>query len=213
MLLDITLTGGLIFVGVVVTMLVLLVVLLNWQKKTREDTQRKITDKALLELFRDHPGGVLGTSDIAERTGLTKTEASLRLSGLATAGALTGGMNIYGTKAYYELSAPLEEVEGLSLSDEPFITLEDLQAIFKAYDYRVSPQDLIMATNLPWAVIDREMKHFRSKNVVEVVLIDRKGDSNRQYILKEPYLTAGPETARELNLELREILYDEKYLV
>lgn len=209
---------------IILTVLVALAVVLTaWailytqqQKKVERDTQRVITDLELLRLFEQHPGGLLSSEMIAEQTGLTKSEAGTRLTSLATGGLLRSGMTPNGMKAYFELSADLEEVDGIKLSGLPFLTIEDLQQLFIAYDYKVSPHDLIVSTGLPWKVIAREMQHFRKEGVIELVHIDRPGDSARQYILQEAYHQ--PEAldlaSRErINSEVRQVLYDEQLLV
>jgi hypothetical protein len=186
------------------------------QKKQVRDTQRIITDKALLQLFQDRPDGLLSTDKIQELTGLTKAEASARLSSLSLAKILRTGHTPGGLRVYYELTAPLEEVELEDLSPDPFITTEDLYKIFQAYDYRVSPQDLIMATGLPWKIIQREMKHFAKKKILDSVYINRPGDSPLQYVLKDPYLKNPDELLQEANvldLEMKEILLTEDLLV
>lgn len=186
------------------------------KKKVERDTQRIITDLALLRLFEKSPGGLLSSTMVAEQTGLTKSEAGTRLTLLATGGLLNAGTTSNGMKAYFELPTALEEVPGIQLSNAPFLTIEDLQQIFVAYDYKVSPHDLMVTTGLPWKIISREMQHFRKQKVIDVVLIDRPGDSNKQYVLLPPYNQ--PETldlaSRErINEEVKQMLYDEQFLV
>jgi len=180
------------------------------------DTQRIISDLKFLRLFEKQPGGLLSAEMIAEKTDLTKGEASARLSGLSTGGLLSAGTNPTGTKYFYELSAPLEEVPGLKLSGESYLTIEDLQEIFIAYDYKVSPHDLIIATGLPWNIISREMKHFRKEGVIELAYILRPGDSSAQYILLEAYHRSEEldlMSRTRINEEVKQVLYDEQYLV
>lgn len=59
-------------------------------KKTVRDTQRIITDLELLRLFEKQPGGILSDVIVAEKTELTKAEASARLSALSTGGHQRG---------------------------------------------------------------------------------------------------------------------------
>lgn len=184
--------------------------------QTNADTQRIITDIALLRLFEQQPGGLLSASMVAEKTDLTKAEASYRLQNLSTGGLLRAGMNHNGLMRYYELAAPLEEVAGIVLSDEPFLTLEDLQQIFIAYDYRVSPHDLMVTTGLPWQMLSLEMQHFRKAGIIEVANIARPGDSSKQYILVEAYHPSGKldlESRNRINAEVKQALYDENLLV
>jgi hypothetical protein len=205
---------GLLILGILITMLPLLYAVRN--KKQVRDTQRIITDLALLRLFEKQPGGLLSADIIAEKTEMTKGEASARLSALSTGGLLSAGTNPMGTKYFYELSAPLEEIPGLELSGEPYLTIEDLQEIFIAYDYKVSPHDLMVSTGLPWSILSREMKHFRKQDVIDVVYIQRPGDSFKQYILMEAYHRSGnlDLTSRtRINEEVKQVLYGEEFLV
>lgn len=205
---------------VLLSMGALMVLLIAWLifyqtrgNKRVKDTQRLITDKALLQLLAEHPGGLLSVHEVAERTPLSVGEARSRLYYLATQSVLRMGAG--GNRHYYELYAPWEApANELSLSEDPFLTLEDLQQIFKAYDHRVSPGDLIIATGLPWKVLAREMTYFQKKGVVQKVRIARPGDSLIQYVLKEPYLSQpGGEEAEAINLELKEILRNEDLLL
>lgn len=184
-------------------------------KQVAIDTQRIISDKALMEVFENQPGGLLSVHMLAEKTGLKTGQARSRANALVHAGILSRGVNKSAARYFFELTSPLDRVSGLDLSPEPYLTVEDLQKIFIAYDHKVSPQDLVMATELPWNVLAREMEHFRKKGVVEGVRIKRPGDSPVQYILLEPYLSApiDASAAQALNLELREILLDEELLV
>ena len=184
--------------------------------KTMRDTQRIITDLELLHLFERQPGGILSAEMVAEKTDLSKSEATARLTGLSQGGLLVAGTNPTGMKHYFELSAPLEEVPGLKLSTEPFLTIEDLQEIFIAYDYKVSPHDLMVTTGLPWKMLSREMKHFRQQGIVEVAYIQRPGDSFKQYILREKYHRSEKldlDSRTRINEEVKQVLYDERFLV
>lgn len=208
---------------IITTLTVLSVLLIIWavlyqQRSNRQvrDTQRTITDRDLLSLFEQQAGGLVSSKMITEKSGLTKTETTSRLTPLVQWGMLRAGMNPSGTNYFYELTAPLEEYTGPKLSDEAFLTIRDLQHIFEAYDHKVSPQDLLMATGLPWNIIAREIKYFRKEKVLEYVTIARPDDSPIQFVLLEPYNT--PETldlkdAERLDQRVKEVLYDENLLV
>jgi len=75
--------------------------------------------------------------------------------------------SIGGNRYFYGLKEPLVEDKNLTLSPDPFLTVEDLLIIFEAHDYRVSAQELIMAAGLPLSVIKREMKHFEKEGIVQ----------------------------------------------
>jgi hypothetical protein len=198
--------------------LMLFIALLLQQKKTKvvRSTQRLVSDLDILRLFEKQPGGLLSAEMVAEKTELTKVEATTRLSNLSTGGLLIAGTNPTGMRYFYELSAPLEEIPGIQLSGEPFLTIEDLQEIFIAYDYKVSPHDLMVTTGLPWKMLSREMQHFRKEKVIDVAYIQRPGDSYKQYILMEEYHRSEGldlESRTRINEEVKQVLYDERYLV
>ncbi len=202
--------------GGLVAITALTVFFIYYNEEVTTDTQRMVSDLELLRLFEQQPGGLLSAEMIAEKTGLNKTAAWTRLSALATGGLLNAGTNPMGTKYFYELSAPLEEVPGLKLSEEPFLTIEDLQEIFIAYEYKVSPQDLMVSTGLPWKMLSREMQYFRKQGVVDVAYINRPGDSNKQYILMEKYHRSEGldlNSRTRINEEVKQVLYDEQFLV
>jgi len=208
-----------ILITVVVVLLLLTTIWGVWYQtnynKAVRDTQRIITDLDLLRLFEKQPGGLLSADMIAERTDLSKSEVNARLSSLHTGGLLRAGMNPTGTKYFYELRTELEEVPGLKLSGSAFLTIEDLQQIFIAYDYKVSPHDLMVTTGLPWKVLSREMQYFRKEGMVEVVLIDRPGDAAKQYVLLEAYHAEKLDLnqAEAINEKVKKVLFDEQLLV
>jgi hypothetical protein len=202
--------------GVIIAVAALIAFFTYRQENISEDTQRVISDLKLLRLFEQQPGGLLSAQMIADKTELTSGQASARLNALATGGLLTMGSNSMGTKYFYELAAPLEEIPGLQLSGEPYLTIEDLQEIFIAYDYKVSPHDIMVATGLSWKMLSLEMKHFRKKGVIDVALISRPGDSSKQYILNEAYHRSEKldlKSRTRINAEVKQVLYDEQFLV
>jgi preprotein translocase subunit SecG len=210
------LTASMFLVGTIFAMIAFIMVVVSRSKQQTQDTQRIISDLELLRLFKKQPGGLLSADMIAEKTELTKSEATSRLSNLLTGGLLIAGSNPTGMKYFYELSAPLEEIPGIRLSGEPFLTVEDLQEIFIAYDYKVSPHDLMVTTGLPWNMLSREMQYFRKQGVVEVAYIQRPGDSYKQYILMEQYHRSEGldlESRTRINEEVKQVLYDENLLV
>jgi hypothetical protein len=180
------------------------------------DTQHIVNDLELLRLFERQPGGFLSKEMVAEKTGLTVGEALMRLNSLHIGGLLRAGMNPTGARRYFELSAPLEEIPGLRLSGEPYLTIEDLREVFIAYDYKVSPHKLMVTTGLPWEILSREMKHFRQQGVIDLVYLERPGDGYKQYLLMEDYqhpdkLDLASRT--RINAEVKQVLFDERFLV
>jgi len=209
-----------IILTTLISLLLGLLVLGIWyhqrSKRQVRDTQRIITDRELLKVFENQPGGLLSHTMLEEKSGLTSSELTSRLMSLTHWGLLRAGGNSTGVKYFYELTAKLEEYTCTELSAKPFLTISDLQHIFEAYDHKVSPQDLLMATGLPWNVIEREIKYFRKEKVVEYINIARPDDSPIQFILLEPYnnpQTLDIKEAKRLDQRVKEVLYDENLIV
>ncbi len=200
------------------TVLPLLIVLFIYlrNKKTNRDTQRVISDPDLLRLIDGEPDQLLSPHLLRDKTGLTLNEARSRLSNLLMYGILH--RSIGGSRHYYGLTEPLPEDKKLTLSPDPFLTVEDLLTIFAAHHYRVSAQDLIMATGLPLNVLKREMKHFQQRGIVQSMrgVVPQGTVGKRFFTLQEPY-RSNPERFRarasELDLELKEILLNENLIV
>ncbi|NJC27746.1 hypothetical protein [Neolewinella antarctica] len=180
------------------------------------DTQSVIHDLDLLRLFERQPGGLLSKEMVVRKTGLTPLEAGVRLNTLNIGGLLRAGSNPGGARRFFELSAPLEAAPELRLSGEAYLTIEDLQEIFIAYDYKVSPHKLMVTTGLTWELLSREMKHFREQGIIDVVYIKRPGDSYKQYVLMEAYQridTLDLTSRDQINADVKQVLYDEDFLV
>lgn len=180
------------------------------------DTQHIITDLELLRLFECQPGGLLSKEMITEKTGLTAEEACMRLNSLHAGGLLRAGVTPTGQRRFFELSATLEEASGLRLSGEPYLTIEDLQKIFIAYNYQVSPHKLMVATGLPWQILSIELRDFCTQGIIDVVMIERPGDSPIQYILLEDYQRPDEldlASRTPINSEIKQSLYDDRFLV
>lgn len=198
--------------------LILVVILLYWnQQKNIRKTQRLLNDRDLLRLIRDEPDGLISPHQLRDKTELNLTEARNRLNALTTARLLRRSVNSKG-RHFFAPRGPVEEPPALNLSPAPFLTVEDLLQIFVAYDFRVTPLELIMVTGLPLQVIKREMKYFEKQNIVqELKRHDSSGMTvDRLYVLQEPY-RSDPERFREkaetMDLEMEKILVNEKLLV
>lgn len=206
-----------IIVGLVVSLTALVLVLVHHQLKQNASTQREITDADLLRLIDQQPDGLLSPHRLRDYSGLSLGAARGRLNALAHYGVLRRSSNSKG-RHFFGLRDPLEEKEGLELSSDPFLTMEDLMAIFKVHDFRVTAQELIVTTGLPLAVIKREMKYFEKKGIVEKL---QRSDSNgvmirRFFVLQDPYRTDHDLYLRKspgLNLEMKEILLNENLIV
>lgn len=186
-------------------------------KKTNRETQRYLSDRDLLRMLHNEPDQHLSPHQLAEKTELTVNEARARLNALLSSGVLLRSANKKG-RHFFTPSDPVEEAPELELSADPFLTVEDLLKIFETYDYRVTAQQMIMATGLPLAVIKREMKYFESQEILQgIYRTDTNGAiTKRFYLLQDPY-RSDPERFRsqagKLDLEMREILLNDNLIV
>ena len=188
------------------------------QQKQNTVTQRQLTDQDLLRLLDQQPDGYLSPHMLAEQSGLTLQQARTRLGALMQFGVLNRSANKRG-RFFYSLGVPLAEPPDLELSPDPFLTVEDLLTLFEHYGYRLTPQNLIMATGLPLSVVKREMKHFEKEGIVQMIYRHNAGTATtieRQFVLQEPYRSDPAKfraRAGKLDLELREILLNDNLIV
>jgi len=199
-------------------MIIGLLVWYYYQQKTNRETQRHLSDRDLLRLIDGEPDQLVSPHQLRDKTELSLNEARSRLESLNKFGIMNRGTNSRG-RFFYGLREPLEKTPpDLELSSDPFLTVEDLLHIFAAYDYRVTAQELIMATGLPLAVIKREMKYFEQQKIVQRL---SRSDANgvmvkRFFVLQDPY-RSDPDRFRaqagKLDLEMREILTNNNLLV
>ncbi len=210
-------TVGLVFTALTFLLLLFAVVVYFRQRKTNRETQREIPDHDLLRLVANEPDQLISPHQLRDKTGLSLNEARTRLNSLMTFGVFDRSSNRTG-RHFFGLKAPLGVSPDLELSADPFLTVEDLLAIFAYYDYRVTPQELIMATGLPMTIIDREMKYFEKQRVVQRL---QRSDSNgavthKFYVLQDPY-RSDPDRFRAqagvMDLEMKEILLQDNLLV
>ncbi len=189
-----------------------------YQKKQNADTQRQLTDQDLLRLIHQQPDGYLSPHMLRDKTDLTLNQARGRLNAMMMFGILNRSANKK-ARYFYSLANPLQEPPDLNLSSDPFLTVEDLLQLFEHYGYRLTPQDLIMATGLPLAVVKREMKYFEKEGIVQLIFRHGAGTGvtvERNFVLQEPY-RSDPERFRAkagvLDLELQEILRQDNLIV
>ncbi|NNE29555.1 MAG: hypothetical protein HKN16_07955 [Saprospiraceae bacterium] len=212
--------GIIIAISFLVVIVLALGGLIGWliasQKGNLKNGQAKISDRDLLLLFDEQPDGLLSKQQIKLQTGLTSSEVRSRLQFFVLNKVLrTSYTNKL--KYYYSLSNPLDKREGPALSDKPFLTVADILTLFKHFDYRMSLQDICMATRLPMQVILREMKYFEKEKVVVLLHTTTNvhtGETIKDYILQEPY-RSNPEKFMDLELHadpLLEKIYDELYV-
>lgn len=152
------------------------------RRKRSLDSQWKLPDHKLLKLISESPDGLLSASNLAKLLGVTKKEAKANLSLMLHHKILK--LQI-GKSWYYELRQPLAEGPFPKLSEKPFLSLGDLMLLFKHFNYRLSLQDLCLATKLPIGFLEEELNYFMKENIVEK-LRDFK-NTTVSYILKEPY--------------------------
>lgn len=189
-----------------------------YKQRQNADTQRQISDQDLLRLLHQQPDGYLSPHMLSDQTELTLNQARSRLNALMMFGILTRSANKK-ARYFYSLADPLQEAPDLDLSNDPFLTVEDLLQLFECYNYRISPQNLIMATGLPLAVVKREMKHFEKEGMVQMIYRNATGTgavAERFFVLQEPY-RSNPEQFRAkagvLDQEMREILKNDNLIV
>jgi hypothetical protein len=208
---------ALVFVVLGVLLMLVALYAFVYQKKKNRETQRIISDRDLLRMLHNEPDQHLSPHQLADKTELTVNEARGRLNALSSFGVLVRSSNSK-SRHFFTPKDPVVEAPDLELSSDPFLTVEDLLKIFETYDYRVTAQQMIMATGLPLAVIKREMKYFESQDILQGLY---RGDSNgmvtkRFYLLKDPY-RSDPERFRaqagKLDLEMREILLNDNLIV
>ena len=178
--------------------------------------QAKISDRDLLILFDEQPDGLLTQDRIMDLTGLTRGEARSRIQFLTMNKVLrTSYTNRL--KYYYSLAKPLDKREAPILSEKPFLTVADILTLFKHFDYRMSLQDICIATGLPMNVILREMKYFEKERVVALIHTTvniHTGETVKDYILNEPY-RGDPDRFMDLELQadpLLEKIYEKLYV-
>ena len=209
--------AGFAVIALTISSLIFIFALLQYQKKTNKETQREITDRDLLRLIAAQPDQLLSPHQMRDKTGMTLNQCRTRLSALFSYGILNKSSNSRG-RSFFGFRVPLVERQELELSPDPFLTVEDLLQIFEMYDYRVTPQDLIMATGLPLSVIKREMKHFEKEGILQrLSTMQQQGMTMmRFFVLQEPY-RSDPEQFRRragvLDLEMREILRNDNLIV
>lgn len=180
-----------LLVSVLLPLLLIAGLLIYFQqvKTANRETQRVITDRDLLRLIDEQPDGMITARDLADRTGMKKAQASARLYTLSTFGALQTAYN-QSLKTYYSLAAPLDQRPAPDLSPEPFLTVQDMLSLFRHFDFRLNPANLVNATGLPVAVLKRELKYFHKEKVVETLTSSAGYGSalaRKTFVLREPY--------------------------
>jgi len=168
-------------------------------------SQWKLADYKLLKIITEMPNGLISASDLMENYDLTKKEAKLSLSILAQNKIVKIQVGRK-SKRYYELVKPIAKGPFPSLSEKPFLTLGDLMVLFKHFGYRLTLQDLCLATKLPIAFLVKELKYFIQENIVEHLRNIK--NTTDTYILKEPYRSNPEDYSKNegrIDLDLRNL--------
>ena len=191
---------------IVMTMLIIFGV--KSHRKSINASYESVSDRDLLLFIHDQPDKIVNKNLVARTFGLSNTQTASRLSSLHHNGVLSVLYSKSMTRYSYTLSRPIIKNSDMELSQEPFMTLEDLLKIFKHYDYQVSMQELILVTGLPLKVIKREMKYFENEKIINIMLkMQNQHTYQRLYMLNEPY-RSNPDAFLKLentNFELKEI--------
>ncbi|OAV42604.1 hypothetical protein [Lewinella sp. 4G2] len=193
--------------------------LFYYQKSQIETTQRTITDVDLIKLFAEQPDGLLSPHRLAEITGMTVPQARMRLTSFHTVGLLSVSYNKK-ARYFYSLAEPYAEPPEVNLSQEPFLTVDDLLQLYATdTDGQLTMQEIILATRLPLEVVKREMAHFEKEGIVQQLYnMDMHGTTVRTkfFVLEEPY-RSNPSSLQSrgttLDLQLKELLRDENLIV
>ena len=212
-------TALVVLISIIAVLLFFLGYFIYHHQRNLSGSQSKVLDIEILELLDEQIDGMLTVQQLTDQTKLSKAEARSRMHSLVNNGLVR--MSYTSTmKGYYRLMKPLDKRAGPELSEEPFLTVQDILNLFKHYDYNPSLQDLLVATRLPIKVIMREMKYFQKEKIVTILYgaTDGMGTAHgvRTLVLQEPYRT-NPDKflARELELnrEVKETLVKESLLV
>lgn len=127
-------------------------------------SQNQLSDRDLLLLINDEPDNIINSTNLARKASISKSQAQSRLSKLLYAGLVSQMSS--GFKNFYELRKPIKSEDLIPLSDKPYISIEDLFALFEHYDQKMDLQDICIATGLPFKVIKREMKYFEKEGII-----------------------------------------------
>jgi len=202
--------GGII-VGSLLVMTAIILYSVKYYNTSLETSYALYNDKDILLYIDDQLDKIVSSKMMERKFNDNKSRCATRLRLLHQNGLLKVLYNRTMTKYYYTLVRPITKSYDLELSNEPFMTLEDLLKIFKHYDYKVTMQELILVTGLPMKVIKREMKYFEKEKIARLMYTsDVPGVYQQLYMLNDPYRT-NPEAFLKLenvNLELEEI-YEE----
>jgi len=202
-----------ILLSIIVSILLftILFVIIYTRRTSRvvRDSQSYLSDKELIEFINGQPDKIVNSKILMEEFGISKFDAGARLRNFSNNGILKTLSTRNGLSVYYMLSKPIEKPYDLELTDDAFMTVEDLMLIFKYNDYQVTLQEICLTTGLPIKIINEEMKFFEKENVIKCLLMTNNGGFTHQriYTLCEPYRSNPDQflNLKDVNYELNEI--------
>jgi hypothetical protein len=175
--------------------------------KVPRETQWQISDKEILLMMSQQRSGYLSPEQLAKGSGLSKGDAKKRLFALLHKRVITNKYS--GMRQFFKLKEEIDGRSGPRLSNNPFITTDDLFLLFAHHNYELTIHKICIDTGLPVNVIYKELERFVKEKVI-VKISDRF--FNTSYILREPY-SSNPEkdVASEdfLDLDLSKIYQKE----
>lgn len=181
-------------------------------ERTNIKTQVYLTDRELLMLISNQPDGMMTAKRLAGNSTLTLKQSKTRLSYLMQQGVL-GVAHDNKFKYHYSLKEEIDERPQLELSDDPFLTVEDILFLFKHHDFQLTYQKACISTGLPVAVIKREFNYFVKQKIMNQVYSSTDGiTQKRLFLLEEPYRSDPDkflEREKKMNLELERIYVKE----
>lgn len=206
-------TAVFVVFGVVITCCLIVGLIISSYSRSVTKSQSILSDRDLLLLLNSEPDRILSAQQLARKTGMTKSQASSRLTSLVWKGLVSQMYS--GIKSFYELRRPIEAQNLVELSDQPYISIEDLFKLFDHFDQKMDLQDICIATGLPFKVIEREMKYFEKEGIVhKMTKMSQDGISTNKifYTLQESYKKRDSNDAlrlREINNDLEMIYRNE----
>jgi len=171
-------------------------------------SEAHLTDRDLLLLINAEPDRIINAAILAKKSGISLSQARTRLHRLMYAGVVHQMSS--GFKYFYELKNSIQKDNLLDLSDNPFISIEDLFTLFEHFGYKMTLQDICIATGLPFKVIKEEMKYFQKEGVVHE-MSQHTGTgliANKFYTLQDGFKGSRGDFVtrdKEINLDLEKI--------
>ena len=138
---------ALAIISILVVTLSIITFLLVWgvrkHRKSMSASETRLSDRDLLLLINAEPDRIINAANLAKKSGMSLTQAKTRLHRLMYAGVVSQMTS--GFKYFYELKTPIQKEEIIDLSDNPFISIEDLFTLFEHFEYKMTLQDVCLA--------------------------------------------------------------------